>query len=535
MNIDYAFAYVSEGLLFADIATHRRLFIDLGNALYNTNALSEHTTPESYAEIKLYAHEHAENYKQTFNFLPLNIFTISIEEVEKQEFVFFQKLLCCDNQVNSSDNFFFRTTKTACYLPSFYEKYQNKQVTIKRFNELSAYSKIGATSFARNKNNIPDPARNFFYNLGYETLGEVFCSYGLWASSLSNESRGYGVMREGKFLGQVASMFGVNIGHDLYLSRLTSSVAAMADPEDKEVLLNFLLRSRVKEITIEEACEQLGINHLYNCDISIKAKITAQNLPQVISWLDSPQIKEQRIENSLSMRENLITHMENIISNSQRDILLFDLGYAGNILINLNKIFKDNALSTRFTGVFLLSSVGAIWTQKSGSIIRGFLAQNSAPVRFSTIYLRTPEIIEVCCSPKCGTTIGYESSGAPLCEEAPFPDWQYQQIEEVQHGILDYILDWQKEHNIFSGMHLRKGDFDIMAEQSREQLVRLIHSPTVEEAKNIGAWYYDENYGVKLKRQLFEKDACNESFYNVPDRTQVIWEQAWNVLRENEK
>ncbi len=515
------------------------LYIQFGRQLLEEGALRTGSTPESFAEIRVYTQDKASGFKHSYQFLPNNIFSISLKKIMELEILYWEKLIFDNNEkkyhfenknINASD-------LVTCHLPKTLGLLSKENIVLdlNRIHKCSSILDDHST-----KSSIPKTLfqtslltryeGDFFSSFGYKTLGPIFCSYGLWVLAQELQTPCYGIMREGDFLSKVIATLGGNIGGQLYLSRLSSLKAVLADPDEEEAMINFLLRSRTGKISLLKAITSLEITDKKDLPFDPATLISHDNLPKVMSWLNKNNIKEQWLSSARTCQINLIRHLEQIIESHRSELILLDMGYAGNILANLMKIFRYRNIDLKCRGRFFLSSVGALWAQRNGCEIRGFLSQNGAPHKFSSLYFRTPELLELCCAIREGTTTGYTNLGQPNQENAPLPKWQYLEIEKVQKGVLKFICEWQNLN--YMGQESMKDPKVIagMEYEARKQLTRLLSKPTREEAERLGRWLYDANLGTEKLHSLAELRACDEREIWKYSREDVYWPGAYSVL-----
>ncbi len=519
------FAFSSEGKLSAPLSLIRIIFTQLGEMLATAGVLSKGISSESFAEIRIYVEKFSEDFYGIYRTLPENIFNTPLKKVMQLELQYWEKLLGA-SESNPQFDLDIDEYK-ACFIPtgivgdnSFLNFRELCVPTQKLLPKVNSPEHIPTICYTR---------RGFFYGFGYNTLGPVFCAYALWMLQQSPKSYLWGLMREGKFLARVSAELGGKIGGNLHISRLTSIKAAMADPDDQQVLINFLFRSRTDLLKMNDALIHMGVSEYKELPISIGSYISSENLSRVLEWVDSPMIKEQRLAHSKDIMGGLLAHLDMADVPASEDLVLLDLGYAGNILANLNSVFKYVGRNQVCRGRFLLSSVGSVWAQKKGCEILGCLTQNGAPYDFSSLYFRTPELLELCCSTESGTTVGYDN-GNPVCEKAPLPTQQYVEIKSVQEGIVQFIKNWKDEKN-FSRDRSNHKDLSQMKQLAYMRLTRLFDDPTKDEAQKLGSWLYDHSpagdlYGLTEPR--FKGLDPNKA-----SRTELYWPQAHKVIKAN--
>lgn len=519
------FVFVSKGKFYSSSALARVLYQQLGQFLCKKDVFAVNITPESFAEIRIYVENFSDNFQGIYHHLPRNIFKKPLKKIEELEVKYWKNLFADESSITQD-----RHPSSECtsyYLPNdiTYENtfdfkllFSKAQKTKVIFEETELFQKISVQD-------------SFFYNLGYKSLGPVFCAYGLWVNRLSSDSLLWGLMRDGEFLSKVCSELGADIGGNLYISRMSSIRAAMANVDDQDILKNFLLRSHTDSLKMNDAIDLMGVSKNSELPIDLDSVISAENLDTVIQWANRPLIKEQRYTNSVEMLNKILKHLNRSEVPADEDLVLLDLGYAGNILSNLNSIFKYAERQQVCRGRFVFSSVGSIWAQKNDCEILGGLVQNGAPYDFATLYYRSPELLELCCAPRCGTTVDYYEDGTPICAPTPLPEWQYREIGEVQQGILQFVKDWKDTTNYSSEVFNYKKSLDEILMAARQNLSRLIGKPTLEEAEKIGRWLYDHNaYGDLFS--LAEPRSKDFDFKRA-GRSNLYWPQAYKVLYLN--
>ncbi|MFD2207936.1 hypothetical protein [Kiloniella antarctica] len=515
----------------SEIIVMRKLYILLGQELDALGVLAIGNNPESFAEMRLYSQSMAINYEHSFQLMPKNIFTKSLNFIQQLETNYWKSVVekgtLQTSRLSDTNNV---DGNIDCFVPKI-KGVQGPHRLVCHSPEVKKckISIEGSTNNLFLINPKISGNLNFFERFGYVTLGPVFCTYGLWILAQNSKAPYYGLMREGKFLSNVVSALGGTIGGQIYVSRLTSVKAVLADPNEEEALLNFLLRGRNEPISLISAAKVLGIDQIEKIPLPPQTHISSENISKILRWFEQKEVKEQRLTEAKKCQTNLMRHLTQVTGDNITDLHLLDMGYAGNILANLSKIFAFQKMKIECRGRFLLSSIGAFWAQSKGCEIRGSISQNGAPFDFSTLYFRTPELLELCCSAKSGTTTGYDDMGNPICEQTPFGAQQYQEIEQVQKGVLEFIRDWRK---VQPSHDLGKLYHHSMAEVSRSRITRLIRDPTLEEAQRLGRWLYDDNLGVNNLRCLTENLRDSDSLVK-STRSELYWPQALEKLQKH--
>ncbi|WP_157231035.1 hypothetical protein [Kiloniella laminariae] len=517
---------ITQGKAHSKKEVFRALYIIFAQDLADKNFLAVGQTPESFAETRLYCHLNAKGYLQSFDLLQSSIITVSSEQIQDRETRFWHEVLeggegqCLSLRLDSE----MLDDECSCHLPTSLEK---KNYLFHILPKKSGFAaKVQRDLFfqptAKLWTDYGPQHDTFFRSFGYTVLGPVFYSYGHWVIEQNVQTPFFGIMREGQFLSEVVARLGGEIGGLLYINRSLSLKASLGDANEEDALINFLVRSRIEPLSLKAALDQLNVSvRQEQLPFSPETLLSIEILPKILSWLNEKNIKDQIVYSAFQLQERLLRHIENVLSGHEGDLYLLDMGYAGNILSNLQKIFIYRNMNLMCRGRFLLSSVGAVWAQQRCEVL-GFLAQNGAPAKFSHLYFRTPEILELCASANLGTTIDYTVSGEPICDLSPLPFQQYDEILEIQKGIFNYIDD-------FKGGGALKTDLDELKLQSQNILSRLIRQPNLQEAEKLGRWSYDENMGDKKGRKLIEFNKENLDYVKT-SRGELFWPQARQVL-----
>ena len=199
----------------------------------------------------------------------------------------------------------------------------------------------------------------------------------------------------------------------------------------------------------------------------------------------------------------------------EETLRLVDLGYAGNAQHALQKILTAEALPIQTHGFYLVTTAGIRHAERSGCKIDGFLSQAGVPQAFTSLFTRTPELMEACLTtPGIGSLLGYDAEGLPFCELSLMPHWQDQAVAAMQKGICAYA-----EAQV-------TGDrLDVPA--LRAHVARMILSPSLEEATQLGGFHYEDNFGDAAVRVLTrcEGDVSGTAF-DALSRRQLIWPSA---------
>ncbi len=364
---------------------------------------------------------------------------------------------------------------------------------------------------------------SFYRDYGYMNIGPVVTEFMRWVLERTQGNPIFGVMREGRLLTRVANQLSgkSNTAQEVWLSRYVCLKAAITSLEDVEALENFLFRARGQLLRKAGILRHFELERFADSwPLSQTEEIGADNWKGVHAWLCEPQIAETLLAVTGRERANLMRYLRERGALKQDVLRLVDLGYAGNTQHALQKILNHEALSITTHGYYLVATAGIRHAERSGCKIEGFLSHAGLPQEFTSVFARTPELMEACLTtPGVGSLLGYDAQGQPICERSLVPQEQDQAVTAIQEGICAYVATHlTSERQTASAL--------------RALVERMLLSPSLEEATNLGAFQYDDNFGEVTVRGLARPEGGAVAYSDSLSRRQLIWPAA-TALIEN--
>jgi predicted HAD superfamily hydrolase len=337
------------------------------------------------------------------------------------------------------------------------------------------------------------------YEYGYRCIGPLMTSFSVWLAEICRKLEPDAVlfmMREGEILHtffEAASKDSKTITNKFFISRKVAAQAAVFEGTEEELgSLNFASKNQ----TLGEFIKLAGISSDYGTRFISESfpgctnKPCIQILPDVIKLIrNEHSILSEVLEHSELTRKGMLRHLENLLSplkiSDISSLVIADVGWNGTIQKFLNKILEatDSTSHIRLTGAYFLTTSAA----SPNSI--GFLASHGHPSIPTTLFMRSPEIIEQCSSStRFGTTIGYTPEGQPVTRNISTSP-QLKDIERVQQGALDFA------NFAFPYLSLMRSEADSQAVKSWHfsHLLRQTCIPLKGEIKLFSSWHHDDN------------------------------------------
>lgn len=316
------------------------------------------------------------------------------------------------------------------------------------------------------------------------------------------------VMREGRLIADLTRLLGGPPMAETWLNRRLTMRAAIADADDGEALLNFLVRARRQPLDGAAAARELGLDHVpppsWCADVLDNA--TAQG--RFFAWLGEGDSARQVITVGRDLRRRLLAHLAACGADVTRPMTLVDLGYAGNIQHALARILaiEDGGPAPR--GLYLLTTAGIRWARRAGCVAQGFVADGGDPAPLVRLFARSPEPLELCCTtPGLGTVADYDKDGAPRLLAPPWGGDQAAAMTTLQAEVISKVGE---------------AGGDVVS--ARLSLARLLALPNRTEAAAVASWVYDENMPEGLRLLCGGGNAAIDPW--AADRAQVPWPAA---------
>lgn len=266
-----------------------------------------------------------------------------------------------------------------------------------------------------------------------------------------------------------------------WLSRRHVGVAAIADADDHENLLNLLVRMRHRPARWGEAAAELGLP--YPDETAQALPLQDEPLDHFWAWLRRPTIAAALNQHCADQRGAILAHLDRRVP-AGAPLLLLDVGYAGTVQRCLKRIHTLADRPRPVHGLYLLTSSGAKWAMAGAGEVRGLLAHLGEPVPTAALLLRHRDVLEALLAPPWGELDTLTAAGDERYAASPLPPEQLAQSAALQRAALDCL------------------DADAPLPQAQEALLRLLTAPTAEEADLIGAWRHADSTALDGLRRL---------------------------------
>ena len=276
---------------------------------------------------------------------------------------------------------------------------------------------------------------NYFYNLGYSILAPVLLEFVKWLKfkfKNENVSEIYFFAREGKIYKSVFDILynGEFNTKYLYISRRAitmSNFKYMKFDDLNSILKYFTIK---KNSTLGDTIKYLNLDLDYNgIDIS-------QN---VYSFLKNEDLYS-KINSALKLESNKVNEitLEYLKQeNLENDFSIVDIGWNGTMQKCLITFLNNNNINFELNGHYFLMLKEL---EKSHSFIK-------LNTKLSNSIMDNPLLIENLFQCVDGSTIGYKKNNnivEPIKKEIEFDDYSKDAIENIDKGIIDFILNWKK-------------------------------------------------------------------------------------------
>ena len=291
------------------------------------------------------------------------------------------------------------------------------------------------------------------------------------------------LMRDGAVLGQAAAR---RLGRPVavaWLSRRPSAIAAIADAEDHENLLNLLVRMRHRPASWGEAAAELS---LPPPPMGMEGqRLEGYILPCFLYWLTLPQIAYPLYTATVGTRAAIMNHLCGLDMLKTAPLLLLDVGYAATVQRCLKRVLALSGQRQTVHGLYLMTSPGARWAMAGRGGVTGVLAELGQPPDFAALLLRHRDVLEALLATGEGELQGYSPQGVPATAPSALAQEQIAQAARLQQAALDGMDQW-----------------DGNVETARAALSRLLLSPTEAEAAALGSWLHADATALDGPRRL---------------------------------
>jgi hypothetical protein len=353
-------------------------------------------------------------------------------------------------------------------------------------------------------------------------LAPLLAGHARWARRMLGAGPVYGLMRDGGLLADAfATATPGAVGRRLWLSRRLCLVAALAGPDDREGLVNLLVRARGHPPRLAEAAAELGVaDEGLPAGLDPDTPLAPAGLSPFLDWLATGPRRAGVAARITVVRAGILRHLRAEGALDGPTLALLDVGYAATVQTALTRLLAAEGIGIPLRGAYLVTSPGAVWAHRAGGSARGFLADFGAPTDFAATVLRYREVIEALLAPGDGPLLGHGPDGEPLTGPPVLPAGQRAAVADVQRAALAVVAA------------LPPG-VEPSAAAARVLVRRLLTAPTADEAARIGGWLYDDPATIGPPRRLAAVAVGLPDPAALPDapRDLVLWPAAAAMLR----
>jgi FMN phosphatase YigB (HAD superfamily) len=352
------------------------------------------------------------------------------------------------------------------------------------------------------------------FRLGATVFGPVFAGFADWVADQVAAHRCGGAvffMREGAFLAELVEHALAARGEQrrcapLWISRQAAFRASVATLD--EAVIRDALARRTRP-TAAELCATFGVapDEVGLAGPRGRAPLESEaTVSHAVAALLRPEAKG-RIEDALREQRTLLRAHLAEAAPFPGPVACVDLGWGGTIQRLLARALVADEAPRPLVGLYLATTPRvADVTLDDGGLTAGYLASPGRADRVAELIGRSPEVLEQLCLPPVGSVIGYVRAAggrpAPVLDTYPPDPAGDRSRAAVRAGILH-----------FQATHLRlarRAHGRIPAETARAILVRLLASPSPAEARLLGSWRHDDNFGTSAGGEIAPRRPTSE-------------------------
>lgn len=375
-----------------------------------------------------------------------------------------------------------------------------------------------------------------YWQIGASQLGPVFAGFARWIVGMC-AARGvgkvFGIMREGRFLGQVIAAAARDLGHplqteELWLSR-RAVISASLYADDLSRLGDAIAIAPGE--TEDEILANLGLTR---ADVvaalpgfTMRANGALAALTEAV--IETEVLKTKVLARAAALRGTLLKGLgKQIDLGKAQRVVLMDLGYAATIQSVLAGILAREGAKVQLEGLYLALNDRALVHRQSGSDVHAFIGNGGYNALVARLLTRTPDVLEHACMCREGSLARYDANGAPVLLANQRAEAQLAQMEVLQAGILAGVAAVDR---LLGDLTVTPGP--ALATQVGRMIEGLLLHPSRKEAETIGAWRHEANFDLADRRALtdlaFDPAALEYRGYAAlldAGRHQVYWPAA---------
>jgi len=327
---------------------------------------------------------------------------------------------------------------------------------------------------------------------GFHRLGPVLAAFAHWVWHLPfvQDQTVVGVMRDGGVL--AAALRAVRpdrpVG-EVWLGRRLCLTGALRSAEDREGLVNLLVRARARPASVAEAAAELGLaGETLPRGLTPAQALRPDCLGIFLDWVARAGPRRAVEDHCRRIRRAILGHLGERRALAGKRLVLVDVGYAGSVQRALAAILGMDGEGPRLAGAYMVTTPGMLWMLRGGDGA-GFLAHLGAPSWLAQPVVRSREVLETLCASPLGPLLGYGDDGQPVLGPARLPCRQIEEVGRVQCRALAFCAS---------------GRPPLSRPEAQRAALALIGCPRPEEAAMIGEWLYDDAMAVGRPRRLTE-------------------------------
>ena len=338
--------------------------------------------------------------------------------------------------------------------------------------------------------------------IGYETLGPLLFGFSKWLYNNFEKEKYDKILflsRDGQIIKKAFDIYDIQHkynSHYFYASRRALIVPNLKDCSNVKEM--FDLFTFPKYITMNAIIKKFGLplDYLEVKKTLSKYKIDANKSFYFEKYDDLNDTYKDAlndlyisiVNNSKEEHDNEYKYINNKLSKEDKHIAIIDIGWYGNMQINLEKTLKQ-------IGDFIVSGyyIGLVpkYSNKKALKMTGYLF-NTNDNSFEN-YIREKNfnsLFELLFSADHGTVIKYKNDNNVVLSDFEYSSEQLKKIQKLQNGALKFVKDISNNH-VLRNIDYSKDDISY-------NIYNLGNNPLYIDAKTIGDFLFMDNSICKL-------------------------------------
>lgn len=347
------------------------------------------------------------------------------------------------------------------------------------------------------------PAFRPYWQIGAAMLAAPLAAFARWVvgethGAAQGTTSVFGIMREGRFLGDLVSATAATLGiplktEELWLSR-RAVIGAALYPDDLSLLGDFIMLAPGG--SPGEVLGKIGLTAADVPGVDFGRDGALPALVQAIAG--SAALRDKVLAVSAGLRRNLLAGLRKQIDLAKpQTVLVMDLGYAATIQAVLARILAREGSPVRLRGLYFALNDAGLARRSSGLAAAAFLGEQGLSA--ARLLSRTPDVLEHACMCREGTLAAYDDAGAPVLLPNLRDEAQLAQMENLQAGILAGAA---AVNGLLGDFSRTPHDSPALAAQAARMVEAMVLHPTPEEAATVGGWLHEANFDLADRRRL---------------------------------